>query len=328
MVVGLLVGLRVNSETGAETPPRASAAGRSTAKAKPSAAKAKPTRRSTVALDLGAPGTRIELTGPWKPQHRLDGRRVALMTGRAGGMVVDFAPPDSGYVAAAVAKAVGVEAPQRLDVTVSLGGRRVAHWSLCSAWTLQVASLGDGPFRDGKLAFELATSESDRSVEGRAEARAVALDSLQVLRPQQAAHLDLGTAEGRSRLLSGFYQVEGVDSDQPTVWSEGLRSTLGMLLDPTPQDYRLGINAHAFHPVVPLRTEVLVNGRPAGEVVFGKERKEYTMRVPRSLLAVGANKIELGYARNSSPAKAMPGSRDARHLALRLAAVTLEPVAP
>lgn len=130
------------------------------------------------------------------------------------------------------------------------------------------------------------------------------------------ALIDVGSPAARPHLISGFSTDEALPYGSGA-WSEGMSSRIALFLAPTHTPYRLAFAAHAFPPVAPLTVIVTLNGQALGQVVVGASLGVHELTFPRNQLRGGQNLLELAYARTAQPRASIPGSTDARELAVR-----------
>ncbi len=284
-------------------------------------------------LDLGTLPVRSALERGWNALTRLDGRTVALTTAATAALSAQAAAGERPSALAAVARSHHLEKGQTLKAVVSVGDQDIASWSVGADWALFSAVVPDEALSADAtaIAFKLTVEGPDGqpvadswSAVSSGLAPAMAVDYLRLGPLPDAAGVDLNTPWGRAQLLTGFWPVERAGGDQMAAWSRGLRSSLGVVLDPGSAGYVLKLYGYAFEPLAPLGVELRINGKSTGTVEIG-ELNEYLYDIPADALVTGANTIELIYPRSARPADELPGASDARDLALRLYAVALVP---
>ena len=142
---------------------------------------------------------------------------------------------------------------------------------------------------------------------------------------EAAFHLDLHRDDARSSLTSGFYGVEGLDTEVPAVWSQGLTSTVSVPLSPAAGDYVLVITARTLASLSPLSIAVRLNGAELGKVSIKAKPGDGEVAVPNGTLKAGSNELVLTYPRTAKPATTVHGSTDVRDLAINLFKLDLRP---
>jgi hypothetical protein len=150
------------------------------------------------------------------------------------------------------------------------------------------------------------------------------LESL-VLRPLTAFEfLDVGANHVRPQLASGFSTDEGCESGN-CAWSSATSSRVLLALEPRAGRYRLTVVAQAFVAIAPLDVTIAVNGKMAGRVTWGAALEPREIEIAAGVLVSGINQVAFSYARTAQPSAMLPGSKDARHLALRFDWIELFP---
>ncbi len=270
-----------------------------------------------VDFDLGAMPKNLKLQGKWKTRVQIDGRNVAVMSGSAARVIVTAPLLGQDQMLSIVAKTVGTKFMDAVDVTVSAGDLELGTLALEPRWKLYALALPATAIGEQPLALSLTLS-------GDSAEAAVAVDQLRIGPMSKRADVILRTADGRARLLNGFHPVEGPGCDEPWAWSQGLASTVAVLLAPAAGPYQLRVHASAYGKLSPLELEVRLNGKPAGNVVLSKLGEE-VLEVPEGLLTAGVNTIEFVYPRSAKPVDVEDGATDTRDLAMRLFAVAIAP---
>jgi hypothetical protein len=228
-------------------------------------------------------------------------------------------PPDSASWLIVVAHAAEGESGGSLAVTA--GSAPLATWSVSRRWSLFATPLS------GKIAGGDTTFSFSRGEGGSATAEP-ALAFIDYEASSNGFALDLKKPSGRARLLSGFYETEGVDSPNPLVWSRGKASRLGFVLSPGEGEYELALTAGSLPPIAPLEVTVRLNEKPLGKITVTAAPSNVTLRVPRGLVVRGANELAFAYPKTAKPSAHDPASRDDRDLALSLQALAVHPVPP
>jgi hypothetical protein len=282
--------------------------------------------QSALAISLGTLPTKASLEGTWNPRVHMDARDVALTTGKTARLVVSTPPSGNNQVLAVVAKAAGIKLTETLDVEIAAQEKPLTKWTLRPEWSLLAVPLPAEATSGGPLTLDITLPTWAAQADKEAAGPAIALDEMHVGEPTESARVDLRTSEGRAALLEGFYGVEGPGCDEPWAWSEGLRSTVGVLLDPLSGGYKLKLHAAALDSLAPLEIDVRINDKQVGPIEIGG-LGEHTLDVPDGILATGANIMELRYPRSARPSEVAPGSKDDRDLAIRLYALGLVPTA-
>jgi len=119
---------------------------------------------------------------------------------------------------------------------------------------------------------------------------------------REIGSLDFGSAEGRSRLTSGWYRNERSRDGGSFVWSKGESSEIEIFLA-APRDLRLAIRCAPFMTGGPPQSmRVEVNGRGLGSAVeLSPGMHDYTIAVPAALLVAGENRFAFRYRTVSAP---------------------------
>jgi len=329
LIVGLLIGMNIGGAPTTQPGPEVAASDGAAAITSGPSEEAPPPGRARVAqmvasglhLDLGDSRAQGLLEGAWSRQAEVDGRAVAIATGASAQVVIPVAAEHKPRTLAVVARATGIDTG-KLHVNVTVGREGIASWALGSTWAVYTAPM-PAPWPGEKRA--IVSFAVDTPARGNDEGAAgMAVDHLQVVELSETAGVDLDTPDGRSRLLAGFYGVEGVGQGRPWVWSRGRRSRIALLLKPTADDYVLEISAYWFPPISPVALDVRVNGAPVGQVELGEER-EYVLQVPSGILVRGANTIELAYSKTGRPIDHQQGTTDTRELAMQVFELKLMP---
>lgn len=326
LVVGLVTGVLIGQMMGGEPPPeepRAAAGPPPQASQAPTEIHDTPaTSTANIEVDLGSPAATENLGDGWRAREPVDGRSVAAMIAPRATLTLPEKPSMESAQLIVVARATGVGPEDTLAVTPAVGGKVLPTWAVPPHWELLVAPIPRGTLPgDGVIVFESPQTAAGDGTAG----PAFLVDWAGVRPPDAAAAVDLTSAEGRASLLEGFHLVEGAETNSPSVWSDGRRSRVGLVLNPNGGEYRLKLRGHAFHPIAPLSVEVRLNGDDVGELEVTNEPRDYPLSVPPGVLRPGANRVELLYPTSARPADTVKGSKDQRKLALNLSGLALAP---
>ncbi len=318
--VGLLIGVLIGMNVQGDPPPSpampaASAPPRSPATAAPAATTRAVSSPAAVHFDLGPASTAAALGDGWKGKVRLQGRMVAVTTAPTATLNISKPLPTGDRWLAVVAKAVRPGADKPVAVTVTAAGKTIASWSLTSRWQLFASKLPTG-LQIPRLQFAVSGASTDDE-----NGPAMAVDHLQVATLTRVGSADLSTADGRSRLLEGFHNVE----KNTLVWSDGLESTVAVMLDAVPGPYELSMRAYAYGALAPLDVSLTVNGKAIGGVSVGKKWMDHKVTVPAGVLTAGANRVGLTYPKTARPSD-HGATRDSRELAVRMTTLALAPM--
>jgi hypothetical protein len=256
----------------------------------------------------------------------MDARDVAVTTGKTARLVVASPPKGKGQVVGFVAKAAGIKLTETLDVTVAIADEQLAQWTVRPAWSLLALPLPEKATGTGPLAIDFTIPRWAAEADPETTGPALAIDEMHLGTLTGTARVDLREPAGRAALLEGFYGVEGPGCEEPWAWSEGLRSTVGVLLDPLSGGYELKVHGAALDQLAPLAVDVRINDKKVGKLDLGG-LGEHTLDVPDGSLVTGANIVELRYPRTARPSEVAPGAKDDRDLAIRLYALALLPTA-
>jgi hypothetical protein len=230
-----------------------------------------------------------------------------------------LAPPGSASWLVAVAHAPDGEASGSLSVAA--GATPLATWSVSRHWALFAAPLS-GKIAGGDTTLSFSRGKGNG---GASSEPALAFIDLEIA--TDSAVLDLKNPSSRARLLSGFYDPEGVDSPNPAVWSRGKASRFGFVISPKQGEYEIAFTAGSLPPIAPLDVAVRLNERPLGKVTVAAAGSSASLHVPPGVLVPGANELALSYPKTAKPSANDPASHDDRDLALNLQALAIRPAA-
>jgi hypothetical protein len=153
----------------------------------------------------------------------------------------------------------------------------------------------------------------------KAERAIVSLDSMAVVPIDKQVSFSMGS-EAVGRLINGFSNSEG-----QSVWSHGLRSSVGVVMAPSPVSYRLTVRGRALAALAPLSVQGKVAGVDVGIAVFSAKMGESAWTIPANVVRAGLNELEFSYPNTARPAELDPKSRDRRPLALKFSRISLAP---
>ncbi len=321
LVVGVIIGMNVSSDRQSARPKQCPPATTTRVKRTAVPAVLLPKSPAGVRLDLGTKASQGALKGSWQPQGRMEHRTVAVAQGSGASIVITKAPPAGTLTLAVVAKTVGLAASSRLAVDVKVNDDKSATWQVGSDWQLLSAKLAANTGKKSPTTIEFSWPQV-ASGQGQERKPTLAVDFVQLTTLEATAALSLKRVQDRAQLLSGFYRVE---SNNATVWSRGLRSTMGIMLAPVAKSYELKIRAYSFTAVAPLLVQAEVNGKIIGSTPVSVKLGEVVFKLPKGALVYGANQVSLIYPKTGRPADNNPQSRDNRDLAIRFFGMTLKP---
>lgn len=277
--------------------------------------------RPAADIDLGQEESHRALRGEWTASAELDGRVVSVTRAAEPSLIVAVDPKGAATTITAVVRAVDVPPGQSLRLVPSVGETEIAKWTVGAEWSLLAAPWPATAPADSVLTLAVTAPEGDESPDGRSSG--LALDHLLVTAAAAQGRLDLRTAEGRARLLAGFWKVEAdAVGALPAVWTRGQRSTVAMLLQPTKGPYRLRLRAEGFAPIAPVEVGASINGRDLRSQSVGA-LQDYEFAVPTGAVVSGVNTIALEYSQTARPVD--HGETDTRELSIRLFELELAP---
>ncbi|MBI4562366.1 MAG: phosphatase PAP2 family protein [Candidatus Rokubacteria bacterium] len=134
--------------------------------------------------------------------------------------------------------------------------------------------------------------------------------------------ITFGTLEARALLREGWSGDERWQGRFPMVWAEGLESKL-LIPVLAPADHRVRLRVHPFvaHGGLSCQVvEVALNGVPAARFLVENGWKDYEIKVPRRLIAPGANEMRFRFAYADTP-KRDALNRDGRALSVAFASL-------
>jgi hypothetical protein len=267
-----------------------------------------------LAVDLGKRDKRIALTGPWTDVRI--GPRSGARTASTAKLEVNLTPGRVAYGIALIARAD----EEKLPVGIRVNGTDAGQWSVSNEWDMYAAVLESGLLRAGANTIEFVLPEPSK---GEKAEIALVIDSLHLGPLQVSATADLGPANPRGALISGYYGREG-EGDDAQSWSAGTKTRVGLLLKPLNSPYDLELAGAAFGPLAPLGVEAFVNGKSIGRAKLDKAQA-YTFRAPPDAFVTGFNLIELVYDKTAKPSEFDKKSKDMRDLAIRFNRLTAKP---
>ncbi len=310
LLVGVLIGMNVRDDAG----PRIDAPVMKLSSHTPPSAPSAPAPPSEGHFDLGTPaGNKVLKGDDWRASSkRVDGRTVAIATGPNARLSVTQALPRGEAWLAVVAKAIATASDQALTVKVYASEKEVATWSVKPRWSLFAARLATGnAAKDLRWSIGGAAAVPEAAVSARGGDRpAMAVDYMQIVVPSNAAALNPNSADGRSRLLSGFSRVAKTGS----VWSDGKVSRIGLLIDPAKGGYELRLEAYGFANIAPVEVDILLGSRRVAGIALTKNKQNLSVAIPEDALLAGANEMTFKFAKSARPSD-FGSSTDDRDLA-------------
>jgi len=145
----------------------------------------------------------------------------------------------------------------------------------------------------------------------------------------EPAAVDIGTAEARSFLGSGWYYDErNKTKSEAFVWSRGGSSEFGFHIG-WRRDIRLDFKCRPFQfPGAPPQTLTFeFNGQAIGhELALQPSSNRYSIDLPATAQILGRNRLLVGYGRVDAPSTVIAGSTDERELAVAWSEVAFDPV--
>lgn len=248
-------------------------------------------------------------------QASADGRRAAQITTGQGKLGFRLAPDATRYGISAIVRLSGAEGT---TLTPSLDGTALAPWHLREGWSLYASvvdagSSGKGAFRSTdthELLLEAAALPSGAAIQVESASIAPILDRVSFdTGPQSEGHW-----------VDGFHRRE-----RGAIWSRGLKSAIGVVLEPGAVPYRLKVRGRTLAGLGPLLLKARINDREVGSVEATTKVDDVAWAIPAGVLKSGANRIELEYPKTGQPAAFNPKSHDTRELAFRISSVELAP---
>lgn len=239
---------------------------------------------------------------------RIAKRPVAVLRGERATLRFDIAPSGSSYALTSIAVLDGAKAGK---LEVELDGKPLGTSSLNEGWGIYANSLPAGSLSAGthELTFRHESPGGG----------SVGVESIAIAPVAEEVELDMGVGASGA-MIEGF---SGPSRD--AVWSNGLRSSLGILLSRAEGNYRLKVRGSAISKLAPLTVSARVNGRDLGTGLFQKKLSTAEWAIPANSLQAGVNRIEFSYPQTATPSEYNPNSRDNRPLALRFQQVTVQP---
>jgi hypothetical protein len=238
-------------------------------------------------------------------------RPVARLLGKEASVDFEVDPKPGPYVVTVVAS---LEGAKKGTLQLQLDRQPLTPISLGKDWQIY----------SSPVPAELLTPGKNHSlalrVEGAGENSTVSIDSLAVAPVGNSVSLEMGDSSAVGTLVEGFGKPSAT-----YVWNQGERSLLGIVLEPTPADYRLTVRASTLPQLDPLTVTGKVNGTSVGTAVFTKHSTEANWSVPASALRSGLNSVEFSYPKTIKPSDLKPNSKDDRPLAVRFNHIELAP---
>jgi hypothetical protein len=237
-------------------------------------------------------------------------RPVAALKQKTSSVRFDMERGEDEYALSVIAF---VEGDKKVIVHPQLDERKLTDISLDPGWGIYWSKVP-------KETITGLSHELTFGIDEVPEKATIGIDSIALAPMEAQASFALGP-EAVGKLVDGFSKPSGT-----SVWSEGKRSVLGVVLTPKPAtQYRVSVRANALSRIAPLTVSARVNGMAVGSAVFEKKAATSTWSVPASALHTGVNEVELDYPQTASPAEYNAESKDKRSLALRLYSVNIEP---
>jgi arylsulfatase A-like enzyme len=128
--------------------------------------------------------------------------------------------------------------------------------------------------------------------------------------------IDFGTPSARPFLLAGFHSDE-VTPRQTLVWSQGDRSSIGLILaDRRPRRLHIHCWPLAYPHAPPQVVKFSLNGVTLVTRQLKRRVQTIQIELPVGPQRVGMNRLEVRYSDVQQPARVVPNSTDGRKLAL------------
>lgn len=244
----------------------------------------------------------------------VEGRRVAQMTSQS--KLVFRLTADSGrYGISAIARLTGASAA---TLTPVLDEHGLSPWALGETWGLHASvvdgsSLHESPGAKADM-HELLFAAGDLPAGATIEVESVSIAPL-------ASRVSFETGpQSEAHWIDGFHRRE-----RGAIWSRGLKSAIGVVIEPSKGSYQLKVRGRTLAGLGPLLVEARINEKDVGSAEVTTKVDDVIWAVPAGVLASGANRIELEYPKTGKPAAFNPSSRDTRELAFRISALELAP---
>jgi hypothetical protein len=232
---------------------------------------------------------------------------AALGNGRAT-LPFEMTPADESYGFAAIA---GVEGEKSAKLQVELDGKPLGEVTPTEGWGIYSIPIPAGSLSAG--VHELGFIKDPTS------SGTLGLESIAItpVTPEADIAMDKRAV---GAMIEGFSNP-GHDS----VWSNGPRSAVGIVLAHVQGAYRLKVRGAAIPKLAPMVVAATVNGKSLGSARFEKTAGTAEWQIPEKALQSGANRIEFSYPNTVKPSEANPKSKDNRRLAVRFYQITLQP---
>jgi hypothetical protein len=236
-------------------------------------------------------------------------RPVAALAGKESSLRFDLDPSNDEYMLSLI---TFVDGAKSVTVHPHLDDRALTDITFEPGWGIYASAVP----KDGLTG---SSHELTLGLDTVPEKAVIAIDSVTVAPLEAEVSFGLG-AEAVGTLVDGFSKPS-----EASVWSEGPRSVLGIVLAPTAaKQYRLDIRANALSRIAPLEVTARVNGTSVGTASFQKRGTDATWLVPAKALHPGVNRVELNYPKTAIPAEYNPDSKDKRSLAVKFYRIALE----
>ncbi len=275
---------------------------------------------SEVGVELATDHEASALHGEWT--RDVDPPHSFVRTAKT--LVIDISlkkPESRAYGLAAVTKAIGLVAGEALDVGIVVNGAPQGRWSLGTEWQMQALVLPLDTLHPGPNVIELALP-----VDARQSGAWLAIQSLHLGPVLSRAAVALSAVSARGSLVRGYYAPETA-GQEVLAWSEGQRTSVGLILAPQDTDYDVEIDGYALTPLEPLPVEVRINTKTTVKAVIGKQPRT-VLSVPRGAFTYGLNVVEFVYSKTARPSEIFEGSVDTREIAVRISRIAAAPAAP
>jgi hypothetical protein len=261
-------------------------------------------------VDVGTSSARSQVSG-FGPDQSVQGRSGARLLAGEAVVTARLVPLGTDYVLGATLT-TSASTPDPISIFVN----RLPAGEITpgASWTADYRAIPRSYLHAGNNVVTLVASKAGRAV----------LDRLSLAPLEAGALIDLGSADGRGSLVSGFSEDEASGADN-AVWSDGPASRVAFFLAPEERPYRLSLRIHTLVPLAPLVVSLQLNGHSLGALGVASVFHTYDVELPASVLARGENVLALTYAATKQPKSFVAGSQDARYLGVRFDWLDVEP---
>ena len=264
-------------------------------------------------LRINAGSSAAAFVRGWSNGEHLECRSARWAADTSARMVFPLQPTGANYTLSFTAQPYAPALPQAARLT--LNGKHLGDFALPEGLFGYQVLVPANYLRLGQNILDFGFAHAVRA-QGNDTRRLAALFEQITLAPAETSvNVDVGAAEGRRYLASGFSGDE-TDGARTFAWSEGPRSSLSFTLNDASAPTVLQVLALAYHAVAPVDVNIEVNGRPAGTINVPRDWARRSVLVPPGALEVGANRIDLSPVTTAKPSEQEPGSKDDRQLAV------------